>query len=184
MIQLNQQQFSRLLYTNPVCILTSNYEQENNMMIISWLTPINNSGDFVCSINKKRYTNILIEKSNHFILNVPTQGMEDLLLEIGKCSGEKVNKMKKFNFKYCGLGRNKDLDKDLPYSISECISHMYCMINKRIEIDEHHYLLYCSIKIAFVDQNYWKNNQFIPLNDSKPYLTFFGSQTFGYITKK
>lgn len=187
MIELNKQQCSRLLYTNPVCILSSKYQEMNNLMVISWITPINNSGDFILSLNKKRYSSSLVLKSLNFILNVPIQGMENILLEIGKCSGESIDKLKKFkdSLKYCGLGRKEELDKDIPISIFECISHMYCEVNKVIqELDENHYILHCSIKKSFVDQNYWKGNQFIPLDSkSKPYLTFLGSQTFGYIHK-
>lgn len=34
--------FSRLLYTNPVCLLTSIQKGSKNVMTISWLTPTNN----------------------------------------------------------------------------------------------------------------------------------------------
>lgn len=34
--------FSRLLYTNPVCLLSSIQKENKNVMTISWLTPINN----------------------------------------------------------------------------------------------------------------------------------------------
>ena len=38
-------QFSRLLYTNPVCILSScNERLQRNLMTISWLTPLDNQG--------------------------------------------------------------------------------------------------------------------------------------------
>ena len=51
---------SRILYTNPVCLLTSSSRNEDawrkNVMTISWLTPINNAGEFVFSMNAKRYS--------------------------------------------------------------------------------------------------------------------------------
>jgi hypothetical protein len=64
--KLNRQQFSRLLYTNPVCILTSFCEEKTNMMIISWLTPINNTGDFICSMKRTRYSASLVLKQKEF----------------------------------------------------------------------------------------------------------------------
>ncbi len=36
---------SRLLYPNPVCLLTTNPDENNehpNVMVLSWLTPVNN----------------------------------------------------------------------------------------------------------------------------------------------
>jgi flavin reductase (DIM6/NTAB) family NADH-FMN oxidoreductase RutF len=62
---------SRLLYPNPVCLLTSWSKKENkqNIMTISWLTPINNKGTFIASMNKKRYTSKLVIEEKKFSKN-------------------------------------------------------------------------------------------------------------------
>jgi flavin reductase (DIM6/NTAB) family NADH-FMN oxidoreductase RutF len=80
-IKLEKEQFSRLLYPNPVCLLTS-YSKEfdkHNIMTISWLTAIDNDGRFLCSMNQKRSSAELVLKSKQFILNVPIKGMESLV---------------------------------------------------------------------------------------------------------
>ena len=41
-LHVDKMMFSRLLYTNPVCLLTTNNGTKKNVMTISWLTPINN----------------------------------------------------------------------------------------------------------------------------------------------
>ena len=62
--------FSRLLYTNPVCLLatlnpSATPTPTRNVMVISWLTPTNNSGKFVMSVNKRRHTaGILVPNDN------------------------------------------------------------------------------------------------------------------------
>jgi hypothetical protein len=58
--------FSRILYTNPVCFLSTtvnHHEQETdsivvrrNVMVVSWLTATNNTGRFMMSLNKRRHT--------------------------------------------------------------------------------------------------------------------------------
>lgn len=58
--------FSRLLYPNPVCFLcvshrdhdsaTSQNEEGDNVMVVSWLSATNNKGKFVMSLNKRRHT--------------------------------------------------------------------------------------------------------------------------------
>jgi hypothetical protein len=70
---------SRILYTNPVCLLTSfsSEEKKQNVMAITWLTPINNNANFFISINKKRFTSNIIIKEKKFILNIPIKGMEE-----------------------------------------------------------------------------------------------------------
>ena len=63
-------EFSRLLYPNPVCVLcttrsekNNNDVKEDNVMVLSWLTPTNNEGRFMFSINKSRYSASLLAPS-------------------------------------------------------------------------------------------------------------------------
>ena len=51
-------QFCRLLYTNPVCFLSTiaTTEQQRNVMVLSWLTATNNEGRFMFSLNRRRHT--------------------------------------------------------------------------------------------------------------------------------
>jgi flavin reductase (DIM6/NTAB) family NADH-FMN oxidoreductase RutF len=112
--------FSRILYTNPVCFLSSVYREKEssdqhdstfsrrNVMVVSWLTATNNSGRFMMSIHKRRYTAAILTRfvngggdngsssgtsddctphKAEFVLSVPVQGMEDLVLNVGKASG-------------------------------------------------------------------------------------------------
>lgn len=161
-------QFSRLLYTNPVCFLCCNSssndtgigsssrgentavlsgteafnsdaviespappkEQDqvkvinnyninshNNVMVLSWLTATNNTGQFMFSIHRRRHTasllqlnisheaEILIDNDKeepplqqkpspgtYFTLSVPIQGMEEMVRAVGRVSGRYVNK--------------------------------------------------------------------------------------------
>ena len=115
-----KQQFSRLLYGNPVCLLTTGKRPAlgyhyANAMTISWLTPVDNQGNIFLSINTKRQTaerlmkefsTKTIDETNnprkeshssettktYFVLNVPTAGQEDMVLRIGGCSGRDVDK--------------------------------------------------------------------------------------------
>ena len=108
-------EFSRLLYPNPVCFLSTRQcspesmlmdtsaannkgdVAKENVMVLSWLTPTNNSGRFMFSINKKRYSASLLapvtcdtntfEVGIEFTLSVPVQGMEQMVLDVGSISG-------------------------------------------------------------------------------------------------
>lgn len=105
-------QFGRLLYTNPVCFLSTSLniakpsnvaettrpgsEQDvpprrqrldRNVMVLSWLTATNNNGRFMFSINKRRYSASLLNESPEFVLSVPVKGMEELVLNVGSVSG-------------------------------------------------------------------------------------------------
>jgi hypothetical protein len=130
-------EFSRMLYPNPVCFLStwkvsasspatasssahhdnavvtavgsdntrsgeySQLQHAGNAMVLSWLTPTNNSGRFMFSINKSRYSASLLappmtdattstqryRTGVEFTLSVPTRGMEQVILDTGSISG-------------------------------------------------------------------------------------------------
>lgn len=72
---------------------------QRNVMVLSWLTPTNNQGKFMFSINKSRYSASLLAphvddcSDKHkigvdFTLCVPTKGMEQLVLDVGSVSGQ------------------------------------------------------------------------------------------------
>jgi flavin reductase (DIM6/NTAB) family NADH-FMN oxidoreductase RutF len=84
-------QFSRLLYTNPVCFLStvSNDDNKRNVMVISWLSATNNEGRFMASMNKRRHTaSVLLSGVSEFCLSVPVEGMETLVRGVGGISGQ------------------------------------------------------------------------------------------------
>ena len=113
-IQLtDEKDFSRLLYTNPVCFLSStSFCQEGaeigesstaeavprrNVMVLSWLTATNNAGRFMFSLNRDRHSaTMLVPKGGaeepqtgiEFVLSVPVKGMEQLVLDVGGTSGK------------------------------------------------------------------------------------------------
>eukprot|EP00039_Didymoeca_costata_P011293 m.157972 g.157972 ORF g.157972 m.157972 type:complete len:289 (+) comp15124_c0_seq19:382-1248(+) len=110
-VQVKERQLlSRMLYTNPVCLLSigedvTGYEEEeeakSNVQTVSWLTPVDNNANFVMSLNQKRYTAKKLYNAYHHkgrkqpvtaVLSVPVKGMENVVLKIGSLSGNKVNK--------------------------------------------------------------------------------------------
>lgn len=91
---------SRLLYTNPVCMLTtvvpaamrSVESQRWNAMTISWLTATNNDGGLVISINKRRFSADCLIAAGEFCLSVPAAPMQETVLALGKRSGRRGDK--------------------------------------------------------------------------------------------
>ena len=83
---------SRLLYCNPVCLLTAqaqNSDDEDvrltrNIMTISWLSPTDNAAHFTLSLNRRRFTSSLLESGSFFVLNIPTNAMRAKVLETGR----------------------------------------------------------------------------------------------------
>jgi len=81
--------------------------------------------------------------------------------------------------KYYGTGKQKAEEKAADKEV-ECGN-----AQPPIVIDDNHLLVIAEIADASVHPSYWDRNKllFSPLsNDVLPYLTFFGSLTFGYVT--
>ncbi len=242
----DKKSFSRLLYTNPVCFLTTLCDNQDdnslqrNVMVVSWLTPTNNDGRFMMSINKNRHTSriLLSSSKQEFVLSVPIAGMEILVLNVGKTSGRygrskfpqdhhdkhieannivstgKKRKGHEFANGIDGLigvkiGTSNDeishseRNRNVSFAIKGTVAHLKCAIyaipsiEKENLIDDEHNLILADIHEAYVHSNYWDDSkkQFFPQQRSNqsnendppsssipPYLTFFGSQKFGYVS--
>ena len=200
--------YSRLLYTNPVCFLTT----DTNVMTISWLTATNNTGGLVCSVNRRRHSASRILEQRSFVLSVPVQGMEELVLSVGSCSGSRGSKFKEDqshgsqasdggDAEDCtpqskrqrkkmlqqGLGVPglvKEPFKDDIFAIRGTVAQMKCRVDQILDtVDADHHLLVAQVVSARVKTTYWDVDKklFRPSTGAPPYLTFFGSQTFGYV---
>ncbi|CAE7666411.1 unnamed protein product [Symbiodinium necroappetens] len=191
-------QFSRLVYTNPVCLLSSCQGSERNLMTVSWLTAVDNNGHLVLSLNKRRHSAGSIMSSRAFVLNVPTAQLAQTVLEIGGCSGGTTDKIERFSAPLGGfclpgwkpLGAWPPSDEDseagkLVFAISGCVAHL--VVHVLVDLDEisSHHLLVCKVIRAFVRSTYWDGKIFSPRLDmdtqTPPYMSFFGSQTLGYV---
>ncbi|KAG1708099.1 hypothetical protein DVH05_024783 [Phytophthora capsici] len=109
-VAVDKGMLSRLLYPNPVCLLSVRSSDGNtrNLMTITWLTAINNQGGFICSLNATRHTaNFMNQSGAIFVLNVPVRGMEELVLAIGGSTGANVDKFEEFNVAVCAPGGGK-----------------------------------------------------------------------------
>ena len=125
-----KQLLSRLLYANPVCLLSSpavaiNTQPDDtgpsestedvhssalgscpNIMTVSWLTPVDNGGGIILCLNSKRHTTRRLRSAEtyRFVLNVPVAGMENMVVSIGGCSGDDTNKIETLDIPLCVPG--------------------------------------------------------------------------------
>lgn len=232
-IELNdRKEFSRLLYTNPVCFLGTQSApgsrrdlNDTNVMVLSWLTATNNEGNFMFSLNKNRHTASMLR--DEFTLSVPVQGMEDIVLAVGgvskrwgvskfprdhlsserpatepdPTSQNKKRKGPRFplgipslecvpigNFERDEEEKSKSDNKSFPFAIKGTVAHLLCRVIHKVAqddwVDMSHLVVFARVTKAHVLSSYWDVSKklFRPDSQSLPYLTFFGSQTFGYVS--
>lgn len=132
--------------------------------------------------------------------------MEALVLSIGSCSGSNVDKFATLPIRSCAVGgldehegkddKNKkqklskqELNRKMIneakqqcFAIEGCVAQILCKLDCLHE-DEGHYILRCTQLSAWCNEHYWDGRNFISRRPDLPsYLTFLGSQTFGYVS--
>mmetsp|Transcript_8303 Transcript_8303/g.11932 ORF Transcript_8303/g.11932 Transcript_8303/m.11932 type:complete len:311 (-) Transcript_8303:1039-1971(-) len=86
----------------------------------------------------------------------------------------------------CNDGNQQQQDL---FAIQGTVAHLKCKAYRILEqdIDDDHYLVLAEVEEAAVHPSYWdiEKNLFRPESDATPpYLSFFGSQTFGYVVTR
>lgn len=194
---------SRLLYSNPVCFLTSPRDTtctSANVMTISWLTPINNQGGFVMSVNKARFSHQLLTEHGFFTLSIALSSMQETIKVVGSCSGSLVDKGTIPGITFVPPGcfestatpaipRTRKQERlhiwDQLKSL-KCIqgtaAHLLCIVDRTYDADEHHTLFLSQIQFAFAHKTYWNGTQLISTMLSEPSpVSFLGGGRFAEI---
>lgn len=74
------------------------------------------------------------------------------------------------------------------FCIEGTVAHLHCRsykVNNNEDTDDGHFLIFGEILDAYCKPSYWDKSKklFCPKSGNKPFLTFFGSQTFGYVVE-
>ena len=197
---------SRLLYPNPVCLLTTWGEVDGswrkNVMTISWLTCLNNDADVLLSINARRHSAAAVLSGRAFGLSVPTSDLAAMVLKIGACSGSKHDKLAtveglaaveadaeakagKGGFAALMSDSSDDDDgvaapPDTPWFVEGCVARLACVVKRRLTEGEDHHVVVAKITDATVREDYWDGKTFRAPHGRAPFLSFLGSQSFGH----
>ena len=196
---------SRLLYPNPVCLLTTWGEVDGswrkNVMTISWLTCLNNDADVLLSINARRHSAAAVLSGRAFGLSVPTSDLAATVLKIGACSGSKTDKLatveglaaveadeaKAGKGGFAALMSDSSDDDegvaappDTPWFVEGCVARLTCVVARRLTEGEDHHVVVAKVTDASVREDYWDGKTFRAPHGRAPFLSFLGSQSFGH----
>ena len=196
---------SRLLYPNPVCLLTTWGEVDGswrkNVMTISWLTCLNNDADVLLSINARRHSAAAVLSGRAFGLSGPTADLAATVLKIGACSGSKHDKLAtveglaavEADEATAGKGGfaalmsdSSDDDEgvaappDTPWFVEGCVARLTCVVARRLTEGEDHHVVVAKVTDASVREDYWDGKRLRAPHGRAPFLSFLGSQSFGH----
>ena len=109
-------------------ITCGDIEDRPNIIAVSLCMPVSKIPPMLaCAIGVEAYSCELIEKTDQFVVNVPTEKLKKQVYYCGYNSGRDVDK-----FKETGLSPRPARKVNVPI-IDECVAHMECAVKQVVE---------------------------------------------------
>ena len=113
----------RLLEPGPVVLVTTAHKGRANIMTMSWHTMMEFEPPLVgCVISGRNFSFDALRNTKECVLNIPSAELAKQVVGVGNCSGERVDKFKKF-----GLTPQPALLVEAPL-IAECYANLECRV--------------------------------------------------------
>jgi flavin reductase (DIM6/NTAB) family NADH-FMN oxidoreductase RutF len=135
----------RLLESGSVVLVTTAHKGRANIMTMSWHTMMEFVPPLVgCVISGNNYSFDALTKSRECVLNIPSVELAKQVVGVGNCSGNKVDKFKKFNL------------TPLPASqvaaplIAECFANLECKVADTRMVNKYNFFVLEVVK-AWID---------------------------------
>jgi flavin reductase (DIM6/NTAB) family NADH-FMN oxidoreductase RutF len=134
-------QIRRFLEPGPIVLVSSRLKEEINIMTMGWLTVMEFTPALIgCIIAGSNHSFEMIRKSRECVINIPTIDLSKEVVGIGNCSGEDVDKFKKFNLTAAGSSKVK-----VPL-IEECYANFECRIKDGRMINKYNFFIFEVLK--------------------------------------
>jgi len=116
-------QVHRLLAPRPVCLLTTRYRGQVNIMAIAWVSPVSLEPPLVAmAVHPSRYTHDMLKRSEACVLNIPGRPLAEQVVKCGSLSGRDVDKVKSL-----GLTLESGRRLEVPW-VEGCLAHIECAV--------------------------------------------------------
>ena len=118
----------RLLEPGPVVLVTTAHNGKMNVMTMSWHTMMDFEPPLVgCVISGRNYSFAALKATKECVLNIPSMKLAKQVVGVGNCSGNKLDKFKKFNL------TPMPASMVVPPLIAECFANLECkVVNTRM----------------------------------------------------
>lgn len=165
-----------LLYPCPILLVTSKYENVENVFTVSWAGIACSHPEFITiSVKKDRFSYNLIKSSGFFTANIINS---DLLAAADYCGT--VSGREKDKFSECGFTKIDGINIDVPM-IKECPINIECKVHSIIPLGSHD-LIISKVVSKMIDNSIDENSphqQLKPLSYFRPYYYSIEKQPCG-----
>ena len=169
-----------LLAPCPTVLVTSKYNDLENVLTIAWAGIASSHPEYVTiSVNTKRFSYSIINKSRKFCINIPNSDLINAIDFCGTHSGRNIDK-----FSACGFSKKYLSNYVL---IEQCKMQILCEVEKVIELGSHHmFIAKVADKYLNINENDTIHDVLEPVAYFRPYYYKLKKDKlgiYGYTTK-
>lgn len=148
MIDVSIEKAYRLIANGSTVMISAAFNDRQNVMTNAWNCPLDFSpSKALFVVGSDSVTRQLFEKSKEFVVNIPCTSQKDIVLSVGTCHGDVVNKFEKFNIEY-KLGTIVKAP-----CIEGCIAHLECKVIDEPELAKKYDIILAEIVHARVKKD-------------------------------
>lgn len=134
----------QLIEPGPVVFITTANKKKSNIMTMSWHMVMDFTPRIACILGPWNYSFSALRTSKECVIAIPTVDLADKVVDIGNCSGQDVDKFKKF-----ALTALPAESVSCPL-IAECMAHIECRVADDGMVDKYNLFILQGIK-AWID---------------------------------
>ena len=153
-VEIYPERATRFLSSGNVILVSCAYKDKTNIITLAWKTPLSHQPPLVgIGVAKSHLSSELIEKSEEFVVNIPTLGLLEKVVYCGKVSGRDADKFKQA--KLTPAKANRLIRTPL---ISECIGNLVVVLRDIREFGDHKFfvgeIIYAQAEEGLFDQTW------------------------------
>ena len=138
-------QVYRLLEPGPVVLVTTAKKGKANIMTMSWHTMMEFEPPLVgCVIGGQNFSFDALRATRQCVLNIPAENLAKQVVGVGNCSGNKVDKFKKFKL------TPLPALQVAPPLIDECYANLECRVADTRMVNKYNFFVLEVVK-AWID---------------------------------
>ena len=135
----------RLLEPGPVVLVTTAQQGKPNIITMSWQTMMEFEPPLVgCVISGRNYSFDALVATRECVLNIPSVEMAKQVVGVGNCSGNKVDKFRKFKL------TSLPASQVAPPLIAECFANLECKVADTRMVNKYNFFVLEVVK-AWID---------------------------------
>lgn len=137
----------KYLEPGPVVLLSSQFEDQHDIMTLGWHTILEFSPSLVgCMIASGNYSHELIRHSGQCVINVPSADLVDSVVAIGNSHGDRIDKFDAFK-----LTPEPASVVNAPL-IDECFASFECQLYDDSMVNNYSFFIFEIVKAHVADQ--------------------------------